>query len=479
MIHYVLQIVAFQLLFLVIYDVFLKKETFFNWNRAYLLITPIISFVLPFIKISAIRETIPSEYIVTLPEILIGNTVPETVLQQRALREVVISDLEIPVEIPWMTILWLSGVAISLALFGYKMLKIQRLKYKGTSTKKDGIRLVRLPNTDTAFSFFNTIFLGNDLSEKQKENILLHENIHIKERHSLDMLFFEMLRIVCWFNPLVYIYQNKMMMLQEYTADARVVSQKDKKEYYQGLLAHVFQTENISFVNPFFNHSIIKKRIIMLQKTKSKQILKTKYLFLIPALFSILVYTACTDANAKGVWHTTSDSEIIQNIEILKNSIAKQGDLTEEEERALKVLMAVTSKKEDILKDGTYDDVLNDLDIPFAVVEQVPAFKGCSGTKEEITKCTSQKISKHVNKEFNMDVPKELGIVGVTTKIITVFKINTEGNIVDVRARGGNAKLEEEAIRVIKTIPQMIPGKHEGKIVSVLYELPITFRINK
>ena len=73
-----------------------------------------------------------------------------------------------------------------------------------------------------------------------------------------------------------------------------------------------------------------------------------------------------------------------------------------------------------------------------------------------------------------MDVPKELGIVGVTTKIITVFKINTEGNIVDVRARGGNAKLEEEAIRVIKTIPQMIPGKHEGKIVSVLYELPIT-----
>lgn len=477
MIHYILQIVAFQLLFLVIYDVFLKKETFFNWNRAYLLITPIISFVLPFIKISAIRETIPSEYMISLPEVLIGEAIPEKVLQQRALREVVISGVEIPPEIPWMTILWISGVVVSLALFVYKMLKIQRLKRIGISTKKDGIRLVKLPNTDTAFSFFNTIFLGSDLSEKQKENILLHENIHIKERHSLDMLFFEMLRIVCWFNPLVYMYQNKMMMLQEYTADAKVVSQKDKKEYYQGLLAHVFQTENISFVNPFFNHSIIKKRIIMLQKTKSKQILKTKYLFLIPALFSILVYTACTDANAKGVWHTTSDSEIIQNIEILKNSIAKQGNLTEEEERALRVLTAVTS--ENPLKDDRYDDVLNDLDIPFGVVHQVPTFKGCSGTKEEITKCTSQKISKHVNKEFNMDVPKELGIVGVTTKIVTVFKIDTKGNIVNVRARGGNAKLEEEAIRVIKTIPQMIPGKHEGKTVSVLYELPITFRINK
>lgn len=479
MIHYILQIVAFQLLFLVIYDVFLKKETFFNWNRAYLLITPIISFVLPFIKISAIRETIPSEYIISLPEILIGEAIPETVLQQRALREVVISGVEIPPTIPWMTILWVLGATASLALFVYKMQKIQRLKRIGISTKKDGIRLVNLPDTDTAFSFFNTIFLGSDLSEKQKETILLHENIHIKERHSLDMLFFEMLRIVCWFNPLVYIYQNKMMMLQEYTADAKVVSHKNKKEYYQGLLSHIFQTESISFINPFFNHSIIKKRIVMLQKTKSKQILKAKYLFLIPALFSILVYTACTDANAKGVWHNTSDSEIIQNIETLKNSIAKQGELTEEEERALKVLTAVTTNDKNILKNGTYDDVLNDLDIPFGVVQQVPTFKECSGTKEEITKCTSQKISKHVNKEFNMDLPKELGIVGVTTKIVTVFKIDVEGNVVNVRARGGHSKLEEEAVRVIKTIPQMIPGKHEGKTVSVLYELPITFRVNK
>ncbi|MEP0265083.1 M56 family metallopeptidase [Dokdonia sp.] len=478
MIHYIVQMVVFQLLFLVIYDVFLKKETFFNWNRAYLLITPIISFVLPFIKINAIRETIPSEYIIALPEVLIGNTISESVLEQRALREVVISGAEIAPAIPWMTIIWLSGVGISIALFVYKIVKIQRLKRAGNSHHKDGVSLVTLPNTDTAFSFFNTIFLGETLSERQRENILLHESIHVKERHSLDMLFFEILRIVCWFNPLVYVYQNKMMMLQEYTADAKVVSQKDKKEYYQGLLSHVFQIENISFVNPFFNHSIIKKRIVMLQKTKSKQILKVKYLFLLPALFSILVYTACTDASAKGTGYNTSDSEIIQNIEILKNSIAKQGELSEEEERALKVLTAVTSNDKDILKDGTYDDVLNDLDIPFGVVDQVPTFKECSGSKEEIKKCTTQKMSEYVGKEFNANLPKELGLTGVK-RVVAVFKIDVTGNIVDVRARGGHPKLEEEAIRVMKTLPQMIPGKHEGKLVSVLYNLPITFKVEK
>ena len=476
MIHYIVQILAFQLLFLVIYDVFLKKETFFNWNRAYLLITPILSFVLPFIKINAIRETIPSEYIVTLPEIFLGDAVPESVLEQRALREVIISGVEIAPAAPWMTLLWLSGVVISTALFAYKIIKIQRLKRIGSSYQKDKINIVTLSNTDTAFSFFNTIFLGETLSEKQRENILLHERIHIKEHHSFDMLFFEILRIVCWFNPLVYIYQNKMMMLQEYTADAKVVSQKDKKEYYQGLLSQVFQTESISFINPFFNHSIIKKRIVMLQKTKSKQILKAKYLFLIPALFSILVYTACTDASAKGTGYNTSDSEIIKNIEILKNSIAKQGELSEEEERALKVLTVVTSNDKDILKDGTYDDVLNDLDIPFAVVQQVPTFKECSGSKEELKECTTQTMSKLVNKEFNTKLAGELKLKGVN-RLVVIFKIDVTGNIVDIRARGNHPKLEEEAVRAIKTLPQMIPGKHEGKTVSVLCNLPITFQV--
>lgn len=71
MIHYILQIIVYQLLFLVVYDIFLKKETFFTWNRCYLLITPILSFILPFIKIDAIRETIPTSYTIALPEVLL------------------------------------------------------------------------------------------------------------------------------------------------------------------------------------------------------------------------------------------------------------------------------------------------------------------------------------------------------------------------------------------------------------------------
>jgi len=277
MLHYILQIIAYQLLFLIVYDIFLKKETFFTWNRCYLLITPILSFILPFIQIDAIRETIPASYTIALPEVLLQTSVADTAIQGGMLDEIVLTGTKPISFITWMLGIWIVGMAIALGCFVYKVLKIQSLKSRGTLKQIGELKIVTLPDTDTAFSFFNTIFLGENLSDMQRDNIMLHETIHIREHHSFDMLFFEILRIVCWFNPLVYVYQNKMMLLQEYTADAKVVSQNGKKTYYQSLLSQVFKTENVSFINTFFNHSLIKKRISMLQKSKSRKIAQFKY----------------------------------------------------------------------------------------------------------------------------------------------------------------------------------------------------------
>src|SRR5690606_18615280 len=73
MLHYILQTIAFQLFFLLIYDVFLKKETFFNWNRIYLITTAILSILIPFIKIKGFKNVLPKEYVINLPEVIIGN----------------------------------------------------------------------------------------------------------------------------------------------------------------------------------------------------------------------------------------------------------------------------------------------------------------------------------------------------------------------------------------------------------------------
>ena len=526
MIHYILQIIAYQLLFLVVYDVFLKKETFFTWNRCYLLITPILSFILPFIKIDAIRETIPASYIITVPDVLLQTGITDAALQGGVLDEIVLTGTKPVSVITWMTGIWVVGMSVSLGYFIYKVIKIQRLKSKGSLEEIGELQIVTLPNTDTAFSFFTTIFLGENLSEVQRDNIMLHETIHIDERHSFDMLFFEILRIVCWFNPLVYVYQNKMMLLQEYTADAKAVSQKGKKTYYQSLLSQVFKTENISFVNTFFNHSLIKKRIIMLQKTKSNRVSQLKYLVLVPLIFGMLVYTSCSNDNSI----ETSPEENIAN---LKYELSLGEDLEGEKlkihqqyEAFLKShpdYVGWASKSENGTKlmytvhrlsegkpegyheltynfgDGNYkmymelgdagdtrDDEIVSLTeteiisgndgVSFESIDQVPVFPNCSGTNQERKDCMSSKISRYVNTEFDVSLGKKLNLTGVN-KIFAIFKIDKSGSVVDIRVRAPHPDLEVETRRVIGSLPQMEPGKQNGEPVNVLYSLPITFKI--
>jgi len=482
MIHYILQIIAFQLLFLVAYDLFLKRETFFNWNRAYLIITPILSFLLPLIRFDFIRQHIPTAYSIQLPEVLITNSP----MQVHLLPEVVIGSeshlSNFVFMIPLFGYLWYLGIIASLFFFIYKVFKIFALKRSGTKIHTKDITLVSLPDTTTAFSFFNTIYIGNNLSETKKTNVIIHEKIHIREYHSLDLIFFEILRILFWFNPLIYIYQHRMAMLQEYIADAKAILETNKKEYYQDLLSQVFQTEKISFINTFFNHSLIKNRLIMLQKSKSKKIFQLKYLLLVPVVCSMLVYTSCTeDANAQLANNSNSISKskstILNNIAVLKESIAAKGEMTEEERKALKGLLLLTT--ENGFSEPFFKDVVADAEIPFGVIEKVPVYPGCENLPaNEAKKCFSKNVSQLVGSEFNTEIGKTSGLSG-RQKIYVRFKIDNKGNIVDIAARGPLPQLETEAVRVINQLPKMTPGIQDGIPVNVMYSLPIVFDIKK
>ena len=121
--------------------------------------------------------------------------------------------------------------------------------------------------------------------------------------------------------------------------------------------------------------------------------------------------------------------------------------------------------------------------IPFAVADQAPAFPGCDSLKgEEMKNCTVDKITHHVNTNFNTALGKELDIIG-TTRIVVQFKIDETGNIIDVRSRSladkANVReaLQVEADRVVSSLPQMQPGKKDGKNVAIMYSLPIAFAV--
>ncbi|MGJ8665697.1 MAG: M56 family metallopeptidase [Patiriisocius sp.] len=469
MIHYILQVVAFQLVFLLVFDLFLKKETFHTLNRWYLLATPIASFVLPLINIPTIRENIPTAYIVELPAVIIGNAA-ET---NEAASSFTLGFMDL-------FLFWKIGVAIAACFFVFKLFKIFKLRLSGNITKMNGFQLVEIPNTTTAFSFLSTIYLGSKISEAQKESILLHEIEHVKGKHSLDLLYFEIIKIIFWFNPLSYTYQSRMRTLQEFIADEKVIAIQPKSQYYQSLLSQVFGTSTISFINTFFNHSLIKKRIIMLQKSKSNRIVQLKYLVLIPLVFGMLVYTSCTDESSGEAYNTAnfgseSNSEIIQNIDRLTESIAKNGGLTPEEERALEAFKVLTSPQG--VDHPDFDSDNEFLEIPFGVIEKVPTYPGCSGTNEELKSCMEKSMMSFVGKNFNVDVAPK-GLSGLQ-RIYVQFKIDAQGKVTNIKARAPHLSLKEEAIRVISSLPDMQAGEQSGKKVSVLYSLPIKFEIKE
>ena len=123
------------------------------------------------------------------------------------------------------------------------------------------------------------------------------------------------------------------------------------------------------------------------------------------------------------------------------------------------------------------EEVEEDIEDPFAVIENVPVYPGCEkGNNAKKKACMSEKISKFVQKKFNTELAGELGLTG-RQRINVIFKIDRNGNITGIRSRAPHPRLEKEAARVIGMLPKMKPGKQRGKAVIVPYSLPIVFQV--
>ena len=428
MITYILESLAFQLVFLLAYDLFLKKETFFQWNRAYLLGTFALSLILPWVKIQALQTTMPQElqtttvFLTQLNGVVLGPGAEETSFLER---------------IPWPYLILGVGSMLATIWFVYKLIQINRLRHKSVVENYKEFTKITVPKSTSAFSFFRNIFMGEEIKKDKEANILAHELVHVKQWHTLDLLFFELARIVFWFNPLVYIYQNRLAELHEFIADEKAVKQ-NKAVHFEMLLSEAFHTQNISFVNQFFNKSLIKKRIVMLQKQKSKAVWQLKYVLLLPLILGMLVYTSCE--NEKPTDAESTAEEPIEEITIVGYGASKA-------------------------KEG---------EIPFGIIDEVPVFPGCEDAVDKKA-CFQEKIQAHIRKNFHY--PEEAQELGIQGRVSSIFIIDTEGNIVDIRMKGPHELLENETGRILAKLPQMQPGKHEGKAVKVPFSIPITFRL--
>ncbi len=157
-------------------------------------------------------------------------------------------------------------------------------------------------------------------------------------------------------------------------------------------------------------------------------------------------------------------------------------DIVEDEEEVEETVIesTETDQSEEIIEIEEIEEVDEEplADVPFSVIENVPIYPGCEGEKGNNAKkkCMSDKIAKFVNRKFDSEIANELGLSG-RQRIAVQFKIDRNGNVVNVRARAPDDRLMEEAVRVVKMLPKMTPGMQRGKAVGVLYSLPILFQV--
>lgn len=151
----------------------------------------------------------------------------------------------------------------------------------------------------------------------------------------------------------------------------------------------------------------------------------------------------------------------------------------EEEVEETVIESTETSQEEEIVEveEVEVEEVEEDVEVAFAVIENVPVFPGCEkGNNNDKKKCMNEKIKKLVGRKFNTDLAQDLGLSGVQ-KIAVFFKIDKTGEIVDIKARAPHPKLEAEARRIVNLLPKMKPGRQRGKAVRVPYYLPIKFQV--
>ncbi len=458
MFSYIIQCMVFQLLFLVVYDVFLKKETFFNWNRAYLLITPLVSLVLPFVKLQSLRTTAPDDLVFLLAEVTLvadSNIAPQ--MQTSIWQSINI----------WHWIL-LLGSCISFCSFVYKCYQIIRFRQKGAHRYFQGYLQVEIPNDEVVFTFFNTIYIGSRILERKHDHILNHELVHVQQRHSLDLLLFEFLRVVFWFNPLVYVYQSRITELHEFIADSKAVKTQ-KKEYCQLLLQDTFKTDQLSLTNQFFNHSLIKKRIVMLQKSTSKKVWQLKYLLLIPMITIMLFYTSC-EADQQSEFDQSRISSLEDQVSELEATIAGEEVSPELQRRLLNVAANANNINLD-------DFPKKNLELPFANASVKPSFKSQCTDGATGFECFKVKLDQHVMKTFKY--PKQAIVQKVEGRVYVNFRINTDGTITILDSRAPDPSLDAEARRIIEMLPRLNPGLGpDGQPVSVTFAYPIVFKLS-
>jgi len=416
--------IALVILF-VAYKIFFEKDKNFLIRRIYLMSAIMLPFILPLIP-EAARMSVSGITPVSID--LEGITVFGSGAAQETSGTISFGKI------------MLTGYLLILALGIIKLMiqlvTITRAIFISKQLEIDGTTLLSNP-TFHASSFFGYIFIDPaSIKDNSFHHILEHEKIHKREWHSIDRILVELFVMINWFNPFAWMFRNSVIQNLEYLADSAMVRKgTDPMKYQLSILNQYIGSASIS--NQF--SSQIKNRIIMLNKDY-KLGSSWKLFLLLPFVMIALFAISCSDNESTelsdipgGVQYTDEDGKTYYQIEEMPKY---KGESQAGEEL-------------------------------FYIVEEMPAFNEGEAAIE---------FRKYIAQ--NLRYPEIAIQDSISGRVIVQFAVNSEGKVVDaVVVRSVSPALDKEAIRVVMSSPEWIPGKQRGKTVKVLYTFPINFVI--
>ncbi|ESU24543.1 hypothetical protein FEDK69T_09920 [Flavobacterium enshiense DK69] len=267
---------------LVFYHLLLEKEKMHLFNRFYLLVSLVVSMIIPFLTFE-IREDIPAQ-----------RSVPINLPHFEEVKDISIPVKEVIDYTP--IIFWgLFGLITLLMLlrFAKNIWKIHIKSKSNQSIQYGGARLVLLKEKTLPHTFLNTIFVNEKdyYTMDIEEELFTHELVHVNQKHTLDVLFIEFLKTIFWFNPVFFFYKKAIQLNHEFLADHGVVNAHNDVPFYQNLLLQKGRNDQTIYLVSNLNYSITKKRLLMMTKNTSNGLIVLKKAAILPLLAGLVTFS--------------------------------------------------------------------------------------------------------------------------------------------------------------------------------------------
>ena len=504
-------------IFYTVYYLFLSRDTAYLRNRIYLVASVLISWLLPFLKLPAESPVVNTEALQwVFAEVL--NQAESSASEVIAPGSGSIDLLTI------VSAVYAAGIIFFTARFFAGIAGIIRLRHKGSVEGK----IVQVDDAGhfSGFSALGYIFISNKLADSEKEKIILHEQIHNKLRHYLDIILCEIVVALQWMNPFAYLIRYSVRAVHEFHTDREYINTTGKITDYQMLIFNeIFGTKNIPIASCFSAKSLIKKRIIMMTRKETRPGAVVKTLIAVPLVAVAVMVFSCKDVIDQETAREISvfEAAVTESVPLDEVNVVAFAPQTTEQVSTVTPTLSIEKSREEIAKaeygemiiivdgverDRNYLAQIPDSEIAalrilkpetasrtygsrgaagvavvftrkhtearqkedrdiFMIVEDMPTFRG--GDVQSFSNWVMERVK----------YPKIAQENGIQGKVFIGFVVEADGTVTNVTVlRSVDKVLDDEAVRVVLTSPAWKPGYQRGVAVAVRFSITVNFQLS-